>query len=246
MTVIYVLTQPSSSSLSLSQEVDLDGNGTVDIGEFTHMICKQLDISHTCTCPTCNKAKQTEAAENAASQKKAQTDEFLLQQAEALKKIFFQRSAALGTLQPGPSQQPRLAKGSAAVVQPGLTQQPRLAKGSAAGVQPGLIQQPRLARSSAAAAGAQKPRLPRSSAVQTKWIESKLTIYFPTTNTYMNLCVYVCISVLWMLSQKTPKLAAHALPYTQIVGVTEQFQYLHSDVWHYSAKFEEAKRQIMA
>ena len=149
MTVIYALTQPSSSSFSLSQEVDLDGNGTVDIGEFMHMIRKQLDISHTCTCPTCNKAKESEEAENAASQEKAQTDEFLLQQAEALKKTFLQRSAALGALQPG------------------LSQQSRLAKGSAAGVQPGLIQQPRLARSSAAA-GAQKPRLPRSSAVQAK------------------------------------------------------------------------------
>jgi len=150
VTVIYALTQPSSCSLLLSQEVDLDGNGTVDIGEFTHMIRKQLNISHTCTCPTCNKAKQKEEAENAALQKKAQTDEFLLQQAESLKKTFFQRSAGLGASKHGPSQQPRLAKGSAA------------------GLQPVLTQQPRLARSSAAAAGAQKPRLPRSSAVQAK------------------------------------------------------------------------------
>ena len=150
MTVIYALTQLSSCSLLLSQEVDLDGNGTVDIEEFTHMIRKQLDISHTCTCPTCNKAKQKVEAENAALQKKAQTDEFLLEQAEALKKPFFQRSAGLGALKSGPSQQPRLVKGSAA------------------GVQPGLTQQHRLARSSVAAAGAQKPRLPRSSAVQAK------------------------------------------------------------------------------
>ena len=44
----------------------------------------------------------------------------------------------------------------------------------------------------------------------------------------------MCISVLWILLQKTPTLPAHALSHTQTVGVTDQLQFVHSDVWHYT------------
>lgn len=54
------------------QEVDLDGNGTVDLGEFEHMIRHQLSIAHTCDCTFCTKKKQSEAeAEKAAEEAEA-------------------------------------------------------------------------------------------------------------------------------------------------------------------------------
>jgi len=54
------------------KEVDLDGNGTVDLGEFSHMIRKQLNILHSCSCAFCTKKRADEvAADKDAADKEA-------------------------------------------------------------------------------------------------------------------------------------------------------------------------------